>query len=252
MKIGLMGLKGHYSTVLAGARELRGCEVVAVSDDDQQAVAQLIKREPLAADAQAYREWRHLLEHTMMDVCVLCAWLRLSRARIYDYPCHCRLASSAVTSVAWERTPSPFDVGSTRPRRVLADPHCFSADSAAVARPSSRQAGPPRRSRTLECGDPSPLSFSIRPVSIVHLSQSAMLCEKESDDESSHSIWSAATGRRFLSPYARFPSSTFPSPRCCAKRKAAEEMTSLLFPRITRSAFPTPSRSPGWWIRLSS
>jgi predicted dehydrogenase len=72
MKIGIMGLKGHEGVVLSGARELGDCQIVAVSDDDQAQRERFRRREPLAKDAELYQDWRHLIEHTMMDVCCVC------------------------------------------------------------------------------------------------------------------------------------------------------------------------------------
>jgi predicted dehydrogenase len=72
MRIGVMGLKGHQKVIMAGAAELGDCEVVAVSNDDQDEIGRFCKRESTARNAQAYADWRHLLEHTMMDVCCVC------------------------------------------------------------------------------------------------------------------------------------------------------------------------------------
>src|SRR5688572_12399548 len=72
MKIGMIGLKGHQSVVIKGAAELGDCQIVAVADDEPGAAEKLIKQEPLAKNAQAYRDWRHLIEHTMKDVCLIC------------------------------------------------------------------------------------------------------------------------------------------------------------------------------------
>src|SRR5581483_822452 len=72
MKIGQIGLKGHQTVVYRGATELGGCEIVAVSDDDQAEVEKLCKKEPLAKGAEKYHDWRHLIEHSMMDVCCVC------------------------------------------------------------------------------------------------------------------------------------------------------------------------------------
>jgi predicted dehydrogenase len=72
MKIGIIGLKGHESVVLQGARELGDCEIVAVADDEQSQRERFRRREPLAKDAELYDDWRHLIEHTMMDVCCVC------------------------------------------------------------------------------------------------------------------------------------------------------------------------------------
>ncbi len=72
MRIGQIGLKGHQGVVYQGAKALGGCEIVAVSDDDANATARLIETQPLARRAESYRDWRHLVEHSMMDVCVVC------------------------------------------------------------------------------------------------------------------------------------------------------------------------------------
>ncbi len=72
MRIGIIGLKGHQSVVLKGAEQLGSCRVVAVSDDSPRELQSFIKQQPLAQGAESYADWRMLLEHTMMDVCVVC------------------------------------------------------------------------------------------------------------------------------------------------------------------------------------
>jgi len=72
MRIGQLGLKGHEGVVHQGARELGGCQIVAISDDDRAEIDKLIKKEPMAQKAETYHDWRHMVEHTMMDVCVVC------------------------------------------------------------------------------------------------------------------------------------------------------------------------------------
>ena len=69
MKLGIIGLKGHVGTVLSGARLLGGVEVVAVSEEDPKLLASFLEKEPLLKNAQSYAQWRHLVEHTMPDVC---------------------------------------------------------------------------------------------------------------------------------------------------------------------------------------
>lgn len=69
MKLALLGLKGHVGAVLAGARTLGDVEVVAVSEDDPKLLDSFSKKEPLLKEAQSYEQWRHLIEHTMPDVC---------------------------------------------------------------------------------------------------------------------------------------------------------------------------------------
>lgn len=72
MRLALIGLKGHQSVVLEGARKLGNVEVVAVADDSKADLERFKQREPLAKNAETYADWRHLLEHTMMDVCCVC------------------------------------------------------------------------------------------------------------------------------------------------------------------------------------
>jgi predicted dehydrogenase len=72
MRLGLIGLKGHQSVVLAGARQLGDVELVAVSDDDARALDRFVRDTPQARQAQKYPDWRQLIEHTMMDVCCVC------------------------------------------------------------------------------------------------------------------------------------------------------------------------------------
>lgn len=69
MRLGLIGLKGHHGVVLDGARQLGNVELVAVSDESKLALERFQKAEPLARKAEVYTDWRHLIEHTMMDVC---------------------------------------------------------------------------------------------------------------------------------------------------------------------------------------
>jgi predicted dehydrogenase len=69
MKLALIGLKGHVGTVLAGAKALGDVEIVAVAEDDPKLLASYMKREPLLEKAQGYEQWKHLVEHSMPDVC---------------------------------------------------------------------------------------------------------------------------------------------------------------------------------------
>ncbi len=71
MKLGLMGLKGHHSDVLAGLALLPDWELAAVSDDDARVLADFRATEPRAAGAETYADWRHLIEHSPLDACCL-------------------------------------------------------------------------------------------------------------------------------------------------------------------------------------
>jgi predicted dehydrogenase len=72
MRLGLIGLKGHQSVVLTGARQLGDVEVVGVADDDRAAADRFKQRERLAQTAIVFDDWRRLLDHCPMDVCCLC------------------------------------------------------------------------------------------------------------------------------------------------------------------------------------
>jgi predicted dehydrogenase len=73
MKLGFIGLKGHQSRVLNGAKELGGFEVVGIAESDEVKVAST-KRQyaSLLKDAPVFEDWRRLLDHSMMDVCCVC------------------------------------------------------------------------------------------------------------------------------------------------------------------------------------
>lgn len=71
MKLGLMGLKGHQSTVLAGAEELGDIQVVAISDDDPKTVDEYQKQK-IAHGAQGFENWRDMLDHSSLDICCVC------------------------------------------------------------------------------------------------------------------------------------------------------------------------------------
>ena len=71
VKIGVIGLHGHYSHLLRDAREMGDCEVVAVSDKSEPAVEKFRQKEPLAGSAGGYTDWRRLIENTPMDLCIV-------------------------------------------------------------------------------------------------------------------------------------------------------------------------------------
>src|SRR4051812_28420817 len=72
MKLGIIGLKGHQTVVLTGMRQLGGWEVVGVAETDGKEVEKLKKRDPQAKTAIHFEDWRRLLDHTQMDVCLVC------------------------------------------------------------------------------------------------------------------------------------------------------------------------------------
>lgn len=72
MKLALIGLKGHQAGIVGEARTTPGVEIVAVANDPVGKAEQFCASEPLAEKAQTYRDWRHLVEHTLMDACCVC------------------------------------------------------------------------------------------------------------------------------------------------------------------------------------
>ena len=71
MRIGIIGLKGHYSECLHALPQLKGARIVAVSDDRPEVAKKFCATNEHAKDAEAYTDWRHLVEHSMLDVCVV-------------------------------------------------------------------------------------------------------------------------------------------------------------------------------------
>lgn len=72
MRLGLIGLKGHYGVVLDGARKLGNIELTAIAADSKPALERFQKTEVLARKAETYTDWRMLLEHSMIDICCIC------------------------------------------------------------------------------------------------------------------------------------------------------------------------------------
>jgi predicted dehydrogenase len=72
MRIGIIGLKGHYGECLHALPQIPDARIVAVSDDRPEAAAKFCRGNALADGAEAYTDWRHLVEHSMLDVCVVC------------------------------------------------------------------------------------------------------------------------------------------------------------------------------------
>jgi len=68
MNLGFIGLKGHVGAVITGAEKLGDIEVVGFADGSSNTLASFQKR-PLFQKAHACEQWKHLIEHSMMDVC---------------------------------------------------------------------------------------------------------------------------------------------------------------------------------------
>lgn len=70
MRIGILGLKGHYGECVHALPQIKGAKIVAVSDDRPEAAAKFCKAN--APDAEAYTDWKELVEREMLDVAVVC------------------------------------------------------------------------------------------------------------------------------------------------------------------------------------
>ncbi len=68
MKLAFIGLKGHVGAILSGAKRLGNIELVAYSESTP-SILESYSKQPMFAGAQGYEHWRHLFEHTQMDVC---------------------------------------------------------------------------------------------------------------------------------------------------------------------------------------
>ena len=67
MRVGLIGLKGHYGTVLEGLAAA-GCELVAVCDDDEGTIASARSWPQAAPDLATYADYREMLDRESLDV----------------------------------------------------------------------------------------------------------------------------------------------------------------------------------------
>jgi predicted dehydrogenase len=71
MRIGIVGLRGHVGDCLKGAAQWKGAKIVAVSDVDKEEIASFCKKTGLAAGAEQFTDWKHLVEHAMLDVAIV-------------------------------------------------------------------------------------------------------------------------------------------------------------------------------------
>jgi len=65
MKVGLIGLKGHYGVMLEGLKLLEDVELVAVADNEDERL-----RNFPSADVRKYKNWRELLDRERLDAVV--------------------------------------------------------------------------------------------------------------------------------------------------------------------------------------
>jgi predicted dehydrogenase len=67
MNVALIGLKGHYGTILEGL-EGAGCRLAAVADDNPEVLAGVAGWPAADADTKTYSDWRELLDHEQVDL----------------------------------------------------------------------------------------------------------------------------------------------------------------------------------------
>lgn len=67
MRVGLIGLKGHYSTITSAVREA-GCELVAVCDDNPEVLAAAKSWPQAAPDMAVYTDYEQMLEREDLDI----------------------------------------------------------------------------------------------------------------------------------------------------------------------------------------
>ncbi len=67
MNVALIGLKGHYGTILEGLREA-GCRLAAVCDDNPENLANIAQWPAAEADTRTYTDFREMLEKEDIDI----------------------------------------------------------------------------------------------------------------------------------------------------------------------------------------
>jgi len=67
MNVALIGLKGHYGTVLEGLKQA-GCRLVAVHDDNPEAFAGVANWPAADPDTKVYADYRDLLDREQIDI----------------------------------------------------------------------------------------------------------------------------------------------------------------------------------------
>lgn len=82
MRIAIIGLKGHYGECTSALPQIKGATIVAVSDDRPEAAAKFCKAN--APDAEAYTDWKLLIEREMLDVAVVCDENHLRAAQVIE------------------------------------------------------------------------------------------------------------------------------------------------------------------------
>lgn len=69
MKLAIVGLKGNARNPIAGAKLLGDVEIVGIAESDPALLKAAVEKDPALKDVPTYANWRHLLEHSMPDVC---------------------------------------------------------------------------------------------------------------------------------------------------------------------------------------
>jgi len=67
VNVALIGLKGHYGTILEGLREA-GCRLAAVCDDNPENLANILQWPAAEADTRTYTDFREMLEKEDIDI----------------------------------------------------------------------------------------------------------------------------------------------------------------------------------------
>lgn len=71
VRLGLIGLEGHIADVLGPLASLPDVELVAIASEDPKAMAEVAKN-PSAAAAHQYKDYRSLLDHEKLDMVAAC------------------------------------------------------------------------------------------------------------------------------------------------------------------------------------
>lgn len=68
IRIALLGVEGHAGEILKPLDRLPDVELVAIYDPDPKAIAGIIARNPRAAGARPYSDWREMLDREKLDL----------------------------------------------------------------------------------------------------------------------------------------------------------------------------------------
>src|SRR5262245_33775509 len=71
MRVAIIGLDGHPQQVWTGVPHVEDCKIVAIECSDKSVLAEAIK-EPAAAHASVYKDWREMLDREKPDLVGVC------------------------------------------------------------------------------------------------------------------------------------------------------------------------------------